>query len=165
MALRFREIGERGFIAEYRAGIDAHIPADVTVASENRVADARVTADATIGPDHGTADDRILFDLRLTANHRIRTDLGARLHQGSFVDEARPLDGCAIFNLDVRRHPRPRRGDVAKRLGRVASIHDVTVHLGVLAGRADVDPVAVIHVGDEGFGALDERGEIAALDR
>src|SRR5262245_50176526 len=35
----------------------------------------------------------------------------------------------------------------------------------VLRRRADVDPVPVVHVGDEGFPALDERREEAAFDR
>jgi hypothetical protein len=39
------------------------------------------------------------------------------------------------------------------------------VHLLVLLRRADVDPVAVVHVGDERLAPLDERREVAALDR
>ena len=39
------------------------------------------------------------------------------------------------------------------------------MHLQVLRRRADVDPVSVVDVGDEGFAALDQRREEAALDR
>ena len=46
-----------------------------------------------------------------------------------------------------------------------AAIHDVAVDLRVLFRRADVDPVAVVDVGDECLAALDERREVAALDR
>src|SRR5436190_8621929 len=165
MTLRFREIGERGLIAEHRAGVDGHVPADVAVASEDRVPDARLTADATIRPDYRAADDGILFDLRLPANHRIGTNLRARLDECPLVDEAGTFDRGAFFNLGIGGDPRARRGDVAKRLGRIAPIHDVAMHLGVFGGGADVDPVAVIDVGDECFTALDERREIAALDR
>ncbi len=37
--------------------------------------------------------------------------------------------------------------------------------LGVLLRRADVDPVALVDVGDERLAALDQRREVAALDR
>src|SRR6185436_4917266 len=137
----------------------------MAVPSDDRVAYARLAADATIGPDHGAADNRVLFDLRLPADDGIRPDLRARLHQRPFVDEARPLDGRPRLDLHVSGNPRARRRDVAKRLGRVPSVHDVAMDLGVLRRRADVDPVAVVDVGDEGLAPLDERGEIAAFDR
>src|SRR5258705_1816189 len=144
MTLRFREIGQCGLIAEHRAGLDGHVPADVAMAPDVRIPDARLTADATIGPDYRAADHGILFDLRLPANHRIGTNLRACLDECPLVDEAGTFDGGAFLDLGIGGDPRARRGDVAKRLGRIAPIHDVAMHLRVLSGRADVDPVAVI---------------------
>ncbi len=37
MTLRFREIGQCGPIAEHRAGVDGHVPADVAVAPDDRI--------------------------------------------------------------------------------------------------------------------------------
>ena len=68
------------------------------------------------------------------------------------------LDSCA------GRNPRLPLG-AGERRRRVAAVHDVAVHLEVLRRRADVDPVAVVDVGDERLAALDERREVAALDR
>ena len=45
------------------------------------------------------------------------------------------------------------------------AVHDVAVHLHVLVGGADIDPIPSIDIGEEGFAALDERREEAALDR
>ena len=56
-----------------------------------------------------------------------------------------------------------RRSREGRRL--VAAVHDVAMDLHVFRRRADVDPVAVVHVGDERLAALDERRKEAALDR
>ena len=144
---------------------DAHVAADVAVASDDRVADARLTADAAVRPDDRAADHRVFLDLRLPADHRVRADPRARLRRASLVDEAGTFDRGAVLDLGVAAIHGARRGDVAKRLGRVPAVHDVAMHLRVLRRRADVDPVAVVDVGDERFAALDERREIAAFDR
>ena len=47
----------------------------------------------------------------------------------------------------------------------ISPVHDVAMDFQVLGRRADVDPVAVVHVGDEGLAALDQRREVAPLDR
>src|SRR5207237_10182882 len=145
--------------------VDADVAADVTVASENRIPDARLAADATIGPDHGSADDGLFLDLCLTADHGVRADLRARLYQHALVDEARALDGRAVFNLCIGRDERTGCRRLAERLGCVAAVHDAAGHLGGLARHPDVDPVAVVDVADERFAPFDERREIAPFDR
>ena len=49
--------------------------------------------------------------------------------------------------------------------GREPAVEQVAVHLDVLLRRADVDPVALVDVGDEGLTALGQGREVGALDR
>src|SRR5256885_7300550 len=105
MVLRLRVISERRLIAEDGARVDADVASDVAVASENRIPDARLAADATIGPDHGAADDGVFVDLRLAADHGVRANRRSSLHQHTLIEETRPLDRGAVFDLRVRRHP------------------------------------------------------------
>src|SRR5690349_20013949 len=136
----------------------------MAVAAENCVSNVRLTADATIGPDHGAVDHGIFFNLRLPPDHGVWADLRAGLDQCAFVDETGALDRGALLDARIGSDPGTRRRNVAKRLGRIPPVHDVAVYLRVLPGRADVDPVAVIDVGDERLSALDERRKIAAFD-
>ena len=66
---------------------------------------------------------------------------------------------------DVRRDASPRTRQAGKWRRHEAAVHDVVVHLHVLLRRPDVDPVAVVDVGDESLIAFDERREVAPLDR
>src|SRR4051812_5383474 len=137
----------------------------MAVAADDRVANARVTTDATIGPDDGAADCRSFLDLGLTSHDRVGANLRACLYERSFVDEAGPFEGGTLFDLRVRRDPYPRRRHVAEWFGGVPPIHDVAMHLRVLRGRADINPVAVVNIGDERLLPFDQRREITALDR
>ena len=68
--------------------------------------------------------------------------------------------------LDARVTATTHAGAAARKGRRAeAAAHDVAMDLQVLRRRADVDPVAAYDVGDEGLAALDQRREIAALDR
>src|SRR5262249_5866034 len=103
----------------------------------------------------------------LAADDAVGANPGARFDDGAFVDEARRLHDRAVFDARLRRDPRRagRRHERRRLPADVAAVHDVAVHLHVLLGRADVDPVPAIDEGNEGFLPLDERGKEAALDR
>src|SRR5678815_2428405 len=136
----------------------------MAVPSEDGPPDHGLLADPGSGPQDRALNGGVLLDVALTADDAVGTDARAGLHDGALVNEARPLDRGAFLNACARRHEsRARR--VQERPGLAATVHDVAVHLRVLLGRADVDPVAAIDIGDESFTALDERGEETPLDR
>src|SRR5688572_284945 len=124
-----------------------------------------IAADTAVRPDDGAVDDRVLLDLRLPAEDGIGADACPRLDQHALVDEAGALDDRAFLDAGILGHRRPRAAQAGERRGHVAAVHDVAMDLGVLLGRADVDPVAVVDVGHEGLGTLDQRREVAAFDR
>src|SRR5438105_488711 len=86
-------VGNHGFIAEHDAVGNHRVPADVTLAAEDRSADDRLLADAAVGPDDRMVHRRVLFDMALPADHRVRPDAGAGLDDRAFIDEARPFEG------------------------------------------------------------------------
>ena len=142
------------------------VAADVAVAAEDRaVDDARRGRSSCSARRSRRRRSRAFVDVASAADHAVRADARAGLDHRAVVDEARALR--------ARRRPRPapraRSTAVPRRAGerrrREAAVDDVAVHLQVLLRRADVDPVAAIDVGDERLAALDQRREVAALDR
>ena len=140
-------------------------PADVGVPAENRPAHDRVLADPGVGPQDRAFDGGMLFDVAVPADDGVRADTRAGLDDRAGVDErtgprsSAPSSTRASGEIQVRGPPSLKIG------GLEPPVHDVAVHLGVFLGRADVDPVAAIDVGDEGLAAFDQRREEAALDR
>src|SRR5262245_53732009 len=132
--------------------------------SQDRIADTRLAADATVRPDDRATDHRIFVDLRLPSDHGVGADLRAGLDQRALVDEAGSFDGRAVLDACIGRNPGARRSDVAERLSGIPTVHDVAMDLGVLLGRADVDPVPLVDVANEGFAAFHQRRKVAPLD-
>ena len=99
------------------------------------------------------------------ARARCRGRPGPRPHDHALVEKRRALHDRALFHAHIV-GPEDMAGGLSRKRRRlIAAVHDVAMHLRVFLGRADVDPVAVVRVGDEGLAAFDERGEEAALDR
>src|SRR5688572_20394611 len=149
-------ISQRGLVAEHRAAIHADVAPEVAVAAQDRVADRRVAVDAAVGPEDRAGHRGVLLDQRLLADHRIWPDPCPGLDDDALVDEAGAFNRGAVLDPRVRGDRRPRRGQIEERRRGVAAVHDVAVHLRVLLRRPDVDPVAVVDVGDERFLPLDE---------
>src|SRR5688572_4769138 len=145
--------------------IERHVAADVAVATDNRIAHGRVAADAAVRPDDGALDRRVLFDLRLPPDDGVRADAGAGLDEHPLVHETGPLDRGALLDPGIGRDGRARPAEPLEWRRNVAPVHDVAMDLRVLFRGPDVDPVALVDVGDEGLAPLDQRREIAALDR
>ena len=129
-----------------------------------RIGNRCLAADATVGPQDRALDHGVLFDLRLPAEDSVGPDSRARFDEDALVDEHRSVDDGAVLDTRIRCDARPRIRQADEGWRGEASIHDVTVDLRVLLRRSDVDPVAVVDVGDEGLAALDERRKVAALD-
>src|SRR5262245_31764018 len=112
----------------------------MAVPPQDRVANARLAADAAVRPDDRTADHGLFFDLRLPPDDGVCANLRTGLDQRALVDEAGSFDRGAVLDARIGRDPGARRRDIAKRLSGIAAVHDVAMHLGVLLGRADIDP-------------------------
>src|SRR4030095_16190869 len=142
-------------VPEDGAAVERHVASDVALPSEDGVGNRRLSADAAVGPEDGAFDNRPFLDLRLTPEHCVRSDTRTRLHEDTLVDEDRALDDDAVFDARVRRDTFPWRRDAAEWRRVEAAVHDVAMDLCGVLGRADVDPVAVVDVGDESLAALD----------
>src|SRR5262245_35454224 len=132
--------------------------------AENRSADDSLLADAGIGPDDRPVHDRVLLDVALPADDAVGGDARAGFDYYTLIDEAWRFDDRALFDLGLWRNPRLLMA-VVERCSAITSVHDVAMHLLILLRRADVNPVAAIHVRDERFVPIDERREKTALDR
>ena len=99
------------------------------------------------------------------SDHRIRTDDRARLDLRAGVHVAGLLQPGAFLHPGVGRHDRRVPIGGREDAGLELPVEHVPVDLHVFLRGPDVDPVAAIDVGEERFAALDERREIAALDR
>src|SRR5262245_55918362 len=99
-------IGHRALVAEHGAVLDDRVAADVTVLTQNRAAHDRLLADAAVRPDDRVLDHGVLFDVALPPDDAVRADPRARLHNRTFVHEARSLEDGAVFDARLRRDPR-----------------------------------------------------------
>src|SRR6185503_1472996 len=148
-------IGDDGFISEHHIVLDRGVAADVAVAPEDRSANDCFLADSRVGPDDRLVHYRVLLDVALTADYAVGRDVRAGFDDRAFVDEAGPLDDRAVLHFGLRRYPGG-AGAVAERRRVIPPIHDVAMHLLIFVGRADVNPVAAIDVGDEGLVTVDQ---------
>src|SRR4029453_3550708 len=115
-----------------------------------------LTADPPVRPDNRAVEHRRFLHVRLTADDGGREELGASLDHRPFLAEA------GTWELDAFLDTGARRDELLVRLtregrGLVETVHDVAMDLQVFRRCADVDPVAIVHVGDEGLAPLDER--------
>src|SRR5262249_11805026 len=149
---------------EDRRRADPGVAADVATAADQRPLDHRIAADAAVRPQDGAGDHRVFLDHDPAAQHAVWSDPRPRLDGGPGGDEARTCENGAGLDLGLGRHHRLTRGNPG-RAERAAALEDVAVHRDVLFRRADVDPVAALDVSDEGLATLDQRWEVAALDR
>ena len=117
-------------------------------------------------PAHTMAPDTLApaSTSQCLSEHRVGSEPRPGFHDAAVIDEQRPFE--ARVGVDARRRRNPRHaGPAVERRHRIASVHDVAVHLHVFLRRADVDPVVAIDRREKGLAALDERRKEASLDR
>ena len=136
----------------------------MAVAAGDRAGEARLGVDPGVRPQDGALDDGAGGEMAVVADDAVGADAGAGLHDRALADEARRLDRGAVLDAGVGgNHRLPGRVGEGRRTE--AAIHDVVVRLHVFLGRADVEPVAARDMRDECLAVLDQRREVAALNR
>src|ERR1700730_15418612 len=148
------EVGDPRPVSEDHSAFHDRVSADVTMASENGLSNDRVLTDSAIGPDDGVFDDGVFVDVTLAANHAIGAETGARLHNRALVNETGAIDRHPCFDA------RARRDEVLGPLAAVTAVEDIAMDLYVFLRRSDVNPVAIVDVGHEGFPSLDQRRKV-----
>src|SRR6476620_6281707 len=97
-------VGEDRFVPEHDTILHRCVAADVAMPPQNGAPDHRFLADTRAGPQDRALDSRMFFDVALPADDAVGTDSRPGLHDGSFVDEARPFDSHAFVDARARSH-------------------------------------------------------------